>query len=194
MAKILWFDCETTGLDPNKNQIIQMAGIIEVDGKEKESFNLKCAPFHGILIDSGALKVNKRTKEEIKAWPNPKKTYAEFNKILRSHINKFNPLDKFIMAGQNIFFDKGMLYGLAKLCGDSFLGSFFHGATLDLLTLASIASMNGMQFRPNFKLSTICATLGISLGEGAHDAMADIRATRDCAEYLIGYLKGKKIV
>ena len=32
MRKVLWLDIETTGLDPERHGIVQIAGIIEIDG------------------------------------------------------------------------------------------------------------------------------------------------------------------
>lgn len=45
MSKIIYLDTETTGLDKEKNDVIQVAGIIEIDGKEVERFNIFCQPF-----------------------------------------------------------------------------------------------------------------------------------------------------
>ena len=44
MKKLLYFDTETTGLDPVRNGIIQIAGIIVIDGEVKEEFNIKMQP------------------------------------------------------------------------------------------------------------------------------------------------------
>lgn len=40
--KILWIDTETTGLDPDKHGIIQLAMIVDIDGqiKGKEIFTM----------------------------------------------------------------------------------------------------------------------------------------------------------
>jgi len=37
--KLLFLDVETTGVDNSKNGIIQLSGIIEIDGVIKEEFN-----------------------------------------------------------------------------------------------------------------------------------------------------------
>ena len=43
--KICYFDTETTGLDNVKNDIIEIACIIEVNGDVKDEFSLECQPF-----------------------------------------------------------------------------------------------------------------------------------------------------
>ena len=64
--KTIYFDCETTGLNPIKNDIIQIAGIIEDEGKEIEKFNIKIQPTNWHNIDERALEVNKLTIEQLK--------------------------------------------------------------------------------------------------------------------------------
>lgn len=44
MIKILFFDCETTGIDPKKNAIHQLSGIMDIDGIIKETFDYKIKP------------------------------------------------------------------------------------------------------------------------------------------------------
>ena len=44
--KLLWLDVETTGLNKEKCDIIQIAGIVVIDGEEKERFNFKCQPIN----------------------------------------------------------------------------------------------------------------------------------------------------
>ena len=65
MSKILWFDVETTGLSAYKNDIIQLAVIITVDGKVVETHDLRCQPFDKMAIDSRAMKIHGITEKEI---------------------------------------------------------------------------------------------------------------------------------
>ena len=37
IMKVLWMDCETSGVDPVRHEILQIAGIIEIEGKEVET-------------------------------------------------------------------------------------------------------------------------------------------------------------
>ena len=41
---ILWVDVETTGLDRHRHGIIQIAGMVEVDGEVVETFDLRMNP------------------------------------------------------------------------------------------------------------------------------------------------------
>ena len=44
VKKALYFDVETTGLNPYKNDIIQFACLVEINGEVKEEFETKVAP------------------------------------------------------------------------------------------------------------------------------------------------------
>ena len=82
MKKILYLDTETTGTDVRENDVIQFAGIIEIGGKIKETFDFKIRPFNLEKIDDSALSLNGFTLEGIKVFPEPKDIYS---KILYFH-------------------------------------------------------------------------------------------------------------
>ncbi len=178
--KILYFDVETSGLDPNHHSLIQLSGIVEIDGEVKESFDFKCKPCSE--VEPSALKVQNRTLEEVSAWPEPRDAHKGFHAILNKYVDPYNQNDFFIPAGQNVAFDINFLYSFFKQCGDGYLGSFIQGR-IDLMVLATIAYQRGKilpvdeKGKIRFKLQYICKALGIPL-DGAHDAMADINATR----------------
>lgn len=49
--KLLFFDLETTGVNPGKNGIHQISGMIEIDGVEKEHFNFHVQPNPKAVIE-----------------------------------------------------------------------------------------------------------------------------------------------
>ena len=51
-AELVCFDTETTGLDPIRQDIVQIAGIMLVDGVEKEEFDLKGVPIRIFVMGS----------------------------------------------------------------------------------------------------------------------------------------------
>lgn len=65
MVKLLYFDCETTGLDPKVCAIVQMAGFVVIDGQEVARFDIKCRPWNGSQIEDRALAIQGRTKEDV---------------------------------------------------------------------------------------------------------------------------------
>ena len=175
--KILWFDTETTGLDPVKNDIIQIAGIIEIDGNVKEEFQFWAKPPKDADIQDEALKVHGYSKIDIKQWPDPKFMYAGLIGIFGKYVDKFKKYDKFIPAGHNVKFDIEFLSQLFKKQKDDYFGSWMIWQPFCTMHAAVINTILGNIKPDNYKLITLAEHYKIPLK--AHDAMEDIRATRE---------------
>ena len=65
MTKIMYYDLETTGLQPLVNGIHQIAGIIEINGKVVEEFNINMRPAEFHIIEPKALETSNLTVEDI---------------------------------------------------------------------------------------------------------------------------------
>lgn len=181
--KILWLDTETSGLDPVKNDIIQIAGIIEIDGVVKEEFNFKCRPHNPATIEDSALRVNKVCKDELLSRQYPASMKEELLSVFQKYINKFDTMDKFLPAGHNVRFDIEFLSKFFEKCGDKYFGSWMDWHPLDTVCMAVMCRLLGKIYPPNLKLQTVCETLGVI--PGTHDAMTDIRATREIAQKML---------
>lgn len=174
--KILYVDTETTGLSAYKNDVIQIGGIIEINGKQVEEFNIRCQPFDYNTIEAKALECNGMTIDELKKLQSPEKAYQQLTKILNKYVNKYDKTDKFIPAGQNVKFDLDMLQQFFVKNKDSYFYSFIDRHFLDLQSISAFFQMLGYIEFPNLKLETVANKLGIQFD--AHDALEDIRATR----------------
>lgn len=176
--KLFYFDTETTGTDPKRNAIVQLAYIVEIDGKVIREGNMLIKPFEGAKIEPEALKVNKRTEEEITQEPFKDffASYKYFVRMLDTHIDRYNREDKFIMVGHNVHFDANFLSEFFKKNGDKYYGSYF-GTQICTRVLLSYMGYKGLIKLHNYKLVTACQHYDIELD--AHDAMNDIRATRE---------------
>ena len=184
--KIAWIDTETGGVDPKKDALLQIAIEIFVDGEAKESEIFYAAPFDGDGVADGALEVNGFTRDQIKTFSPPMITHAKITRILGKYVNKYDPLDKFIFAGYGARFDVDFMRAFFKKNGDNYFGSFFFSLPLDVMSFVAEGLMIGtVKPMKSFKLVHVCDQLGIELGEGAHDAMADIRATREVYSKLL---------
>lgn len=181
MAKLFFYDLETTGLDCSRNGIHQIAGIIEIDGVVKEEFNFKVRPFPNDQIDPGALTIAGVTKEEIFNYPYHMDIYLQLTNIIARYINKFDKTDKFHLVGyNNCAFDNAFFRQFFTKCLDKFFGSYFHSDSIDVMVLASYKLMDERTLIDSFKLSSVAQYLGIKIDEtGLHDAMYDIRLTRE---------------
>lgn len=181
-TKFCFIDTETTGLDCNKNGIIQIAGYIylNTDGvfELRETFNLKSNVFPSDLIDDKALECNGVSREEIKKYEIPQLTYVAFLRIIEKYCDKFNKEDKFFFVGYNARFDYDFMRAWFNKCGDKFFGSWFYFPPIDVMNQAIIKLIQLRHTLPNFKLKTVTEHFGIVPTGDLHDALTDIDITK----------------
>ncbi len=185
--KVFWFDVETTGLDAQKNDIIQLAYMIEVCGEVKENGNIFMQPFSYENVSQGALDVNNTTIEQLKTYQSPQQAYSEIQKVLGKYINKYDRMDKFQPAGYNARFDLEFFQQFFIKNGDKYFGSFFNYKTIDPLQIMYFLDGVG-KIKPleNYKLETVCNHFKINID--THDAHSDIEATKELAKKLSEYI------
>ncbi len=171
--KLLFMDTETTGLNPNKHGVIQVAMLY---GNKK--LNLRVNPGK-VKYDKEALSINGIKKKEIKKFPDNEMQFNKMIDFLKLDVVPYNKEDKYIAVGYNVKFDVEMLHGWARRRDYKYLGSYIDWRVIDVLVLARVAHYLGqMPKEPeDFKLGTICRVYGIKIP--THDAMADIKATKE---------------
>ena len=178
MNKLLFFDVETSGLDAKINDILTLAMLIEIDGEVKEEHYLEIQPFNYDNISKEALEVNGLKLEQIKKFMTPQEAYRKIVSIFSKYINRYNKTDKFIAVGYNTAFDMGFLNEFFLKNGNKYFGAF-----VDYHYIDPMQFINYMRFKKvinieNCKLVTASKEFGIDLSN-AHNAMADIKATRE---------------
>lgn len=187
--KILWYDTETTGLTEN-SAMFQISGVIEIDGEEKEEFDIFCKPHEGADISEQALEVTGMSREELESFQSPKKAYDELVEIFSKYIDKFNKDDKFVIAGQNVKFDIDVLNRFFRRNNDNYLGSFLNYKqvfdTLSIYMALEIADV--VPKLENHKLETICKIMEVELSN-AHNSLADVKATKEVGDKLLQGLR-----
>jgi len=184
MSKVLWIDTETTGTDPKKNAMIQLAYIVEIGGGIIEEGDFLIKPFSGAKIEKKALDINNRAEEEILQFPDLAIVIKEFKKVLAKYVNKFNKLDKFVLAGYNVSFDEQFLRAAFERTKDKYFGSWFFWPKREVASYVSEHIAEQTLRLLNYKLETLCEHFEIPIE--AHDALNDIRATRDLY-YILRY-------
>jgi len=178
MKKILYFDTETTGLNPLKNEIHQLAIIIEVDGKIKFEGEFKIRPMDVDNISEKALSISGVTEHDILKYPHPAEQYKSIIEVFSQVVDRFDKDDKFYPAGYNVKFDLEFLYQFFLKNDDKFFGSWINWMPLDPLPVLHAMDFKNQIKLSNYKLATACQYYDIKL-DNAHDAMADIKATRE---------------
>ena len=187
MSKILWFDTETGSLKL-EGALLQLSGIIDIDGKVVEEFDFYIKPFKNNIIEDSALEVNGIKRDDIKNFEEPLIVKDKLLHIFDKYIDKYDKKDKLILAGHNIRFDTGVICEWFKSCNESYYGSYLN-LRKKLDTLSLIEAMRVMRIlpdSPNNKLGDLCEEYSIEV-ENLHNSMDDIRATRELA-YKIGKL------
>lgn len=177
--KVLYIDTETGGLNTEKAALLQLSGIVEIDGEVKEEFNFFIKPFENAEVTEEALKVQGRTFEDLKdeKYQDEKVKFEELKKILDRYVDKYDRADKFVVAGYNVEFDIKILQAFFKRQNDNYLFAYIKGQYIDPLKI--IPLLQYYKIIPeleNNKLETWCKHFGIDFE--AHDSLEDIRATR----------------
>lgn len=175
--KRIFLDTETTGLDPEKNGIIQIGALIEIDGVVAEEVNMRFQPFMNDEISEKALEVNGTTEMEIRGYPLlARVAYLKFvEDTLRKHVDQYVSKDKFMLCGYSCKFDDSFMRQWFIKNGDMFWGSYVKRQMLDLLPVMIFLRELGLINTEDVKLSTVCKLFNIE--HEAHDAFSDAKAT-----------------
>jgi len=180
--KLFYADTETTGLDPINNEMFQLAFLLEIDGNVVEEVNITFRPERWDTVSQEALDITGKTKEELRSYPPKAEGYKKLIAILGKYVDRFDKTDKMIWIGQNPDFDVRFVRTFFKEMNDKFFGSWWDPRPADLISLAVASKTRGVFDPPNFKLGTLAAEFGIEFD--AHDAMADVHATRQVWQLL----------
>ncbi len=179
MAKIFWLDTETSGVNAEKNALLQLAYIIEIDGVVVAQSVIHMRPWEGATIEKKALDVNQLDAQGIWLAPPLQKGVSDLQAVLAKYVSRYDKTDKFIQAGYNVGFDDKFLRQAFIKAGDDYYGSWFFWPKLDVSSSVAQWMMESKAFEPpkNFQLATMCGLFNVPIK--AHDAASDINATRE---------------
>lgn len=177
----IFYDVETTGENPNKHSLHQVAGIVEIDDQIQERFNIYSRPHPRAILEPEALRVCNVTPEQLLGYPDMRDAKNEFCRILAKYINKYDKNSKAYLVGFNSRgFDDRFLRMWFTLCDDPYFGSWFWADTRDTLVLASEYLESRRTSMPNFQLHTVAETLGLEVDQARlHDALYDAELARE---------------
>ena len=185
MHKRIYIDVETTGTEPEANGIVQLSGMVEIDGKEMERFNHRIKPFPTDVINPASLAVSGNTEESIKGFNDPQVVYNSFVSMVLGHVDKYDKRNKFHFIGYNAKFDSDFVRAWFAKNGDKYYGSLFWNPAIDVMNMAAVRLMEIRPEMENFKLMTVAKQWGINVDESRlHDAMYDIEITKKLFDIL----------
>ena len=181
--KLIFLDCETGGLNKSKDALLQLSGIVEIDGVVKEDFDYYINP-EGKNVSEDALRVQNRDLSFFAGADSSKVVYRAFTTMLSHYVNKFDKRDKFTLIGYNAAFDDGFLRQFFKDNGDNYYGSYFHWPALDVAQIAMWEFLDARDQFENFKLSTLYQFCFPNAEvSGVHDANFDVKITREIFQF-----------
>jgi len=180
--KLMYIDVETTGLDREKDDIIQLAGIISANG-QRETFNFNIRS--DVELSEGAYMAHRKTQEEIASYPSSSEIFPQFMELLSKHVKKYDRADKFFFIGYNAGFDMDFVREWFKKNDESYFGSWFHFPPLDVMQMANFHLIGKRHMMKNFRLTTVYEEIMGKTFPDAHDALADITATSELLDEIM---------
>lgn len=192
--KFIWVDTETTGLDEQIHRPFEIAVIYLNNRKEEDGriSHLECErDFYlnpikdGIEVTKEALEITGISEDQIKAMePAEKivKNFIQFLEDIQTHF-KTGKEEKPFLCGYNVSFDYKMIKALLSDYGYNF-DDYIQSHLMDVYSQVKAAGdKRVLPYLPNRKLGTIAEYLHVKL-DNAHNALADIRATKEVSKSL----------
>lgn len=172
-------DTETTGLDPEQNDVIEVSFWRLSDDIQK-TWHLKA--LNPVAISDKALQVNGHKRDDILCKTAfGRETYREPSEVV-SEIEAWIMQDGVtvqdrVLLGQNIRFDLDMMRGLWKKAGTPH--SFpFSNFTLDTIDITRFIDVCTGKRRSRYNLSSLVRDFGVTKSK-AHRAEGDVKMTRE---------------
>jgi len=187
---VIWCDTETTGINQKDSGAFEIALLFACNGAVicERIFHLNPLT-DTILYHEGAAEVHGVSEAAIRAYPPAEKVIPEIAAFFCEVMEQYRSGGKMVFAGYNCLFDWEHLQALFSRCNDT-LDDYF-SSRFDVMEMAKKAAAKRIiPYQKNFKLGSICKSLGVSL-ENAHTALADIKAARNVCIAL--FKKGVKI-
>ena len=191
--KRVFVDTETTGLDKKIHGVIQIAALVEINGKVVEKFEGKCAPLEDDKVDLGAIKVaGYQTEEEVRSLPPSTQLYSDFVNLLARYVDRFDKYDKFHWYGYNANFDFEFVWSWFFKHGDNTFRAFVWTPPICILNLAGFVLETERPRLSSYTQMSIARHLQIGVeGDRIHDALYDIEVSRNILLELERRLKNK---
>ena len=186
--RFMWIGTETTGIDTSDSAAFQVACVLVDNGQLicERCFFLNPLS-ETIKYHEGAGSVHGYSEEQIKAFPPEKEQVSRIATFFEEARELFekdgSKTERMIIAGYNVGFDIGHIKALLERNGYR-LEDYFIDVIADVfLQVKKAGVQKALPYLPDRKLGTVAKHLGVSL-ENAHDALADIEATREVAKRL----------
>lgn len=193
-SNYLIHDCETGGLDPEKNPITQYACVV-LDGvtlKEIDRYETFVKPYNNLKIEQKALDSTMVTMSDV----NRGVTVKEFTKTVvelwkQNQVkSRIADMGRLISVGHNVPFDHSFINYALLFCGyENGMLDWFFPNFIDTFALGKM--LWGVNREEKLNLGACCERAKIKLTD-AHGAMNDVEATADLFRWFIKRMRANK--
>lgn len=184
MNKLIFFDVETTGLDPKKHGIHQLAGEIVIDGLLIERFEYRIRPFRKCKIDKEALRVSNTSKAELNDYMSESEVMQCLEEKLFAYVRHSYNHNFFFLAGWRVpEFDVKFLKAFFERNAELPFQRYFWDNPIDVKTLATQYLLDKRPEMESFSLAPVAKYLGVEVDESRlHTAAYDAYLSRNVYE------------
>lgn len=187
----IFYDTETTGIEPRFDQVLQFAAIYADDDlREIDSINLRCRIEPYIVPSPGAMMVTRVGPDDLVSPP-----LSHYDMICAARQWLIARTPAVFIGHNSIGFDEGFLrHAFYRTLHPLYLtntGGSTRADTMRVAQATHILAPGLLQVpinergNPAFKLGLLARANGIAFAEAdAHDALADVRATLALARLL----------
>ena len=147
-------------------------------------------PYRNEIISKEAAAKTGATQEELDGYPSQSEVFSNFTALLSKYVDLEDWNQRVIPVGYNISFDLDFLRSWFAFNNSATLFSrniYFPG--IDVMYLAAYCLLGERSKMRNFQLSTVYEKLTGKSLENAHNAMADIDATKELLNVVVGKLR-----
>jgi len=189
IGNYLYIDVETTGLDPLRHGVHQLAVLFVIDGEIVDRVGYRIAPYQSCQFDPKALEISGVSEEKIACGDSERIVMRDLSyRLRRVRYGTKTRSDRWSPVGYNVGFDMGFFKELVMRTDMFRYSDLMTHRQVDVLQLVRNMQAAGMIGSKSAKLSDICAEFGVELD--AHDAMNDIEATFVLHRKLLNIIRG----
>lgn len=179
---ILFIDTETTGLNPEENDVIQIAAVYYKNDIFHSEKNIKLTNDYPTKTNLGALAVNRTSFKTLYTRKNnsdKEEALKEFCDWILT-LPKTNEKENIYIAGQNVKFDINFMNSCLARYGITGFEDIFNRAPIDTMQIGQFLRNNGLINSYSNSLIYLAQALGVNVDNSkAHDALYD---TKLCVE------------
>jgi DNA polymerase-3 subunit alpha (Gram-positive type) len=184
--RLLFFDVESTGLDPERHSLIEIGMVFYDNGADLRTFD--CTFGSPGPVSLGALKVNRRSTASLSCENDNINTSKLVEFLLSLPSDKGDPI---LFAGHNVSFDVAMLKRHLLNNGFENLGELFSHRVIDTATVGEFLRQAGVISMASMSLTNLAKSLGLPTdSKQLHGAVYDANLTLDVYFAMLNKIKG----